>query len=93
MHIRQLILEAQTEESLVQMLRQAGENVTSGDVEAVDKSSDTTSFDVYISGEPYQFDVDKSGQVYFYDHNKAVELGFIDNIAQLVINYKKLKGV
>lgn len=93
MSIKKLIWEVKTEETLLDMLKKAGESVSSGDIEAVEKTPDTTSFDIYLNGEPHQFDVDKDGQVYYYDYNKAVELGFIDNMSQLIANYKKLKGI
>lgn len=93
MSIKKLIWEVKTEEALLDMLKKAGENVSNGDIEVAEETPNTTSFDVYLNGEPHQFDVDKDGQVYYYDYNKAVELGFIDNMSQLVVNYKKLKGI
>lgn len=91
--VKHIIKEVKEEEALLQMLKGAGDKVTPGDIEMVEKTQDTTSYDVYLNGEPYQFDVDKNGRVYYYNLSKAEELGFVGNIPQLVSNYKKLKGI
>ncbi len=91
--MRQILKEIKEEMALLDALKKAGENISASDIEQVEKSEDTTSYDIYINGEPHQFDIDKSGQVYYYDVNIAKELGFINNIPQLVSNYKKLKGI
>ena len=91
--IKHIIKEVKEEETLLQVLNKAGEKITPGDIEMAEKTQDTTSYDIYINGEPHQFDVDKTGQVYYYDVNVAKQLGFINNVSQLVNNYKKLKGL
>jgi hypothetical protein len=73
---------------LLDILKDAGFNITANDIEYNTSGSDMYEFDVMVNGEPYAIDYDR-GNLVFQDYNEEVPLGNIEQPEVVVQNIQK----